>query len=208
MQPGQELPIPTWRNRDQRHLHFCLHTKRFHLGSQGWGWLQPTALWQGSVQKAARMEAHAFIDKDTAHTLQENQAEPQLKTNCKPSCWCGDGRNLPPYWLNGAVNWVMSSLPRGFLRLLHSQAPVTNTPHFIAFSLGYLPASSPRGSMGCFGVGFFGGAGKGWDGTHAFLRVLWEGNRKEGAVWQELAQREFCRKGGKVPQDRVLSSRL
>lgn len=113
----------------QRHLHFCLHTKWFHLGLQEWDWLQPTAFWHGSMQKAAGMEAHAFIDKDTRHTVQENQAEPQLKTNCKPSCWCGDGRNLPPYWLNGAVNWVMSSLPRGFPRLLHSQAPVMNS-HF------------------------------------------------------------------------------
>lgn len=100
------------------------------------------------------MDAHAFIDKYTGHTLQENQAEPRLDTNCKPSCGPGE-RQGPPSLLaeRRCEPGAMPSLPRGFSR--HGQAPATNPPHLVASSLGHLPASSPRGATGS--VVFFGG---------------------------------------------------
>lgn len=143
------------------------------------------------------MDAHAFIDKYTGHTLQENQAEPRLDTNCKPSCGRGE-RQGPPSLLaeRRCEPGVMPSLPRGFSR--HGQAPATNPPHLVAFSLGHLPASSPRGATGSFL----------W-GDLPSSEPWWRAREEEGATRQELAWRGLCRKGGgKGPQERELSRRL
>lgn len=87
------------------------------------------------------MHTRLLINTPDTH-YKKNQAEPQLNTNYKPSRWRGE-RQGPPTLLaeRRCKLWVMPSLPQGFSRLLHCQAPALSSPQLVAFSLGHLPAS-------------------------------------------------------------------